>query len=139
MGIGGTSSYGGRNTAVNKTIRDVTYAEQNIQLGKRDGAPRRLDEILVRTSLNAHISIANEFLLIPMLSRYRGMSHSSQSSSASTRALSPQPTGFSQIHSRGGGEGGGQTMSILLSWHEKLVEIAGAGCIVRVMTDRRTV
>ena len=30
-------------------------------------------------------------------------------------------------------------MSVLLSWHEKLVEIAGPGSIMRVMTDRRTV
>jgi len=29
--------------------------------------------------------------------------------------------------------------SVLLSWHEKLTEVAGIGCIVRVMTDRRTV
>ncbi|BFZ63748.1 arp2/3 complex subunit [Saitoella coloradoensis] len=29
--------------------------------------------------------------------------------------------------------------SVLLSWHEKLVEVAGSGCIVRVVTDRRTV
>jgi len=70
---------------------------------------------------------------------YKGMSHTSQPSSASTRAITPQPTGFSQIGARGGGEGGGQAMSVLLSWHEKVVEIAGAGCIVRVMTDRRTV
>lgn len=35
--------------------------------------------------------------------------------------------------------GGGQQMSVLLSWHEKLVEIAGVGSIARVMTDRRTV
>ncbi|KAF5852221.1 hypothetical protein GGP41_000935 [Bipolaris sorokiniana] len=50
-----------------------------------------------------------------------------------------KPTGFSQIHARGGGEGGGQAMSVLLSWHEKLVDIAGPGSIVRVMADRRTV
>lgn len=67
------------------------------------------------------------------------MSHNSQPNSNSIRSLSPQSTGFSQIHSRGGGEGGGQAMSVLLSWHEKLVEIAGKGSIVRVMTDRRTV
>lgn len=70
---------------------------------------------------------------------YKGMSQTSGSSSASSRALTPQPTGFSQIGSRGGGEGGGQAMSVLLSWHEKVVEVAGAGSIVRVMTDRRTV
>ncbi|KAG9070212.1 hypothetical protein KI688_009546 [Linnemannia hyalina] len=27
----------------------------------------------------------------------------------------------------------------LLAWHEKLTEVAGQGCIVRVITDRRTV
>ncbi|KAF2865252.1 actin-related protein 2/3 complex subunit 5 [Massariosphaeria phaeospora] len=68
---------------------------------------------------------------------YKGMGQTSASST--TRNITPQATGFSQIHSRGGGEGGGQAMSVLLSWHEKLVEIAGPGSIVRVMTDRRTV
>lgn len=34
---------------------------------------------------------------------------------------------------------GGSNMSVLLSWHERVVEIAGEGSIVRVMTDRRTV
>ncbi|KAF8064242.1 arp2/3 complex 16 kDa subunit [Lyophyllum atratum] len=29
--------------------------------------------------------------------------------------------------------------SVLLGWHEKLTEIAGTGCIVRTMTDRRLV
>jgi actin related protein 2/3 complex subunit 5 len=29
--------------------------------------------------------------------------------------------------------------SILLNWHEKLTEVAGTGCIVRAMTDRRLV
>ncbi|KAH7135083.1 actin-related protein 2/3 complex subunit 5 [Dendryphion nanum] len=69
---------------------------------------------------------------------YKGMAQSSTTSSS--RNITPQATGFSQVHSRvGGGEGGGQAMSVLLSWHEKLVEIAGPGSIVRVMTDRRTV
>ncbi|KDR73966.1 hypothetical protein GALMADRAFT_250686 [Galerina marginata CBS 339.88] len=29
--------------------------------------------------------------------------------------------------------------SVLLGWHEKLTEVAGVGCIVRTMTDRRRV
>ncbi|MCJ1289326.1 hypothetical protein MMC34_000858 [Xylographa carneopallida] len=82
-----------------------------------------------------------EALDVLMKYLYKGMSHSSQPTAASSGTVSPQPTGFSQIHAlaRGGGEGGGQAMSVLLSWHEKLVEIAGLGSVVRVMTDRRTV
>ena len=51
------------------------------------------------------------------------------------------------------GQGSDTSGSVLLTWHEKvryilehrpranaqLVEVAGVGCIVRVMTDRRTV
>jgi actin related protein 2/3 complex subunit 5 len=56
------------------------------------------------------------------------------------KAVSPQATGFSQIQARNLGEGGSsQQMSVLLNWHEKLVELTGTGSIVRVMTDRRTV
>lgn len=79
-----------------------------------------------------------ETLDVLMKYLYKGMSHTSQSGSGRS-SLTPQTTGFSQIQSRGGGEGGGQAMSVLLSWHEKLVEIAGPGSIVRVMSDRRTV
>ncbi|CAG8177771.1 unnamed protein product [Penicillium salamii] len=73
---------------------------------------------------------------------YKGMSSSASGGGAQSpkKSVSPQATGFSQIQARNLGEGGGgQQMSVLLSWHEKLVEIAGTGSIVRVMTDRRTV
>ncbi|WVR07103.1 hypothetical protein IAU60_004142 [Kwoniella sp. DSM 27419] len=36
------------------------------------------------------------------------------------------------------GQGSDVSGSVLLNWHEKLTEVAGVGCIVRVMTDRRT-
>ncbi|KAL1634276.1 hypothetical protein SLS58_010718 [Diplodia intermedia] len=72
---------------------------------------------------------------------YKGMSQGAPSSGKSS--LTPQPTGFSQVSSIssriGSGEGGGQAMSVLLSWHEKVVEVAGLGTIARVMSDRRTV
>ncbi|KAI5294080.1 hypothetical protein KEM52_004727, partial [Ascosphaera acerosa] len=78
--------------------------------------------------------------------RYKGMAASSATSGTSTPSsskkstLSPQSTGFSQIQARNFGEGGNaQQMSVLLSWHEKLVEVVGVGSVVRVMTDRRTV
>ncbi|KAF9889945.1 hypothetical protein FE257_006819 [Aspergillus nanangensis] len=74
---------------------------------------------------------------------YKGMSSPGPSSGAQSphKSMSPQSTGgFSQIQARNLGEGGGgQQMSVLLSWHEKLVELTGTGSIVRVMTDRRTV
>jgi actin related protein 2/3 complex subunit 5 len=75
---------------------------------------------------------------------YKGMATSSSTASSGgvNTPSTPQrtDTGFSQAGGRNFGEGGGgQVMSVLLSWHEKLVEVAGVGCIVRVMTDRRTV
>jgi actin related protein 2/3 complex subunit 5 len=55
--------------------------------------------------------------------------------------MTPQQTGFSQIGARPGAptESTGAAMSVLLSWHEKVVEVAGLGCIGRVMTDWRRV
>ncbi|THC95737.1 hypothetical protein EYZ11_004776 [Aspergillus tanneri] len=75
---------------------------------------------------------------------YKGMasqgSGSGSGHQSARKSVSPQNTGFSQIQGRNLGEGGGgQQMSVLLSWHEKLVELTGTGSIVRVMTDRRTV
>jgi len=69
---------------------------------------------------------------------YKGMAQGSPN--AGVKNVSSQ-TGFSQAGGRsfGGAEGGGQAMSVLLSWHEKVVETAGAGSILRVMSDRRTV
>ncbi len=48
---------------------------------------------------------------------------SSVSTLPATRNITPQATGFSQVSARGGGEGGGQAMSVLLSWHEKVCDI----------------
>jgi actin related protein 2/3 complex subunit 5 len=58
-----------------------------------------------------------------------------------TAVLSPHSTGMGAISGRGsaGGESIGQQMSVLLSWHEKVVEVAGHGCVVRAMSDRRQV
>ncbi|KAH1760344.1 hypothetical protein KXV22_007668 [Aspergillus fumigatus] len=73
---------------------------------------------------------------------YKGMAAPAPGGGAQSprKSVSPQNTGFSQIQARNLGEGGSaQQMSVLLSWHEKLVELAGTGSIVRVMTDRRTV
>ncbi|KAI9833523.1 MAG: hypothetical protein M1826_007137 [Phylliscum demangeonii] len=79
-------------------------------------------------------------------------SSSLSSAPAPRKSLTPQSTGggyYQSLHARaaaadagagvGAGAGAGAGMSVLLSWHEKVVEIAGVGSIVRVMTDRRLV
>ena len=148
-----------RDPPIHQTIRDVAHALPHLQLRRRDRNARRSHEVLVRSLRPLHpprpiallpirprpgsypTTIFNRLTFSARSCRYKGMSHTSQPTSATSRTISPQATGFSQIHSisRGGGEGGGQAMSVLLSWHEKLVEIAGQGSIIRVMTDRRTV
>lgn len=77
---------------------------------------------------------------------YKGMSGNTSSTSSrqslgrGSSNLTPQSTGFSQHGSRpGAGESSGAAMSVLLSWHEKVVEVAGLGCVGRVMSDRRKV
>lgn len=76
--------------------------------------------------------------------RYKGMGSGSGSGSAPPKSparLTPQPTpGFSQVGSRPGvNEPLSGNMSVLLSWHEKVVEVAGLGCVVRCMSDFRRV
>ena len=75
-----------------------------------------------------------------MHGRYKGMASSASMAPKSPSKL-PAPPGFSQIGSRSMAptESTGAAMSVLLSWHEKVVEVAGLGCIGRVMTDCRRV
>ena len=84
------------------------------------------------------------YVLIDLADRYKGMAASSiPSAKTPTRSstLTPQSTGFSQMGGRpgAGSENSGAQMSVLLSWHEKAVEVAGLGCINRAMTDWRKV
>jgi len=77
---------------------------------------------------------------------YKGMSGGSagggpRTPSRNSSNITPQTTGFSQMGGRPGGanESTGSAMSVLLSWHEKVVDVAGMGSIGRCMTDRRRV
>ncbi|KAI2622830.1 actin-related protein 2/3 complex subunit 5 [Xylaria nigripes] len=85
----------------------------------------------------------SELMDVLMKYLYKGMASGAASGGlrTPTRNLTPQPTGFSQIGNRPGGtnESMGANMSVLLSWHEKVVEVAGLGSIQRCMTDRRRV
>ncbi|KAL8407641.1 hypothetical protein RB594_006463 [Gaeumannomyces avenae] len=84
----------------------------------------------------------SELLDVLMKYIYKGMAASSSIKEARTPTkMTPQPTGFSQMSGRPGAanEPAGAGMSVLLSWHEKVVDVAGLGCIGRVMTDWRRV
>ncbi|KAL6884323.1 Arp2/3 complex 16 kDa subunit ARPC5 [Trichoderma longibrachiatum] len=87
----------------------------------------------------------SELLDVLMKYIYKGMASGVPASAAaglkSPAKMTPQSTGFSQIGSRPGvsNEPASAAMSVLLSWHEKLVEVAGLGCIGRTMTDWRRV
>ena len=62
---------------------------------------------------------------------YKGMGQGqSESGLAAAKNVTPQQTGFTQVGGRsfGGAEGGGQAMSVLLSWHEKVSFSYTAGC-----------
>lgn len=63
------------------------------------------------------------------------------SGGSSTRSTAKESQGFSQVGGRptGANEPATAAMSVLLSWHEKVVEVAGLGCIGRTMTDWRRV
>ncbi|EHA52442.1 hypothetical protein MCOR27_008315 [Pyricularia oryzae] len=85
----------------------------------------------------------SELLDVLMKYIYKGMAAASSNGNPRTPTkVTPQATGgFSQVGSRPGAanESAGAGMSVLLSWHEKVVEVAGLGCIGRVMTDWRRV
>lgn len=57
---------------------------------------------------------------------YKGMGQGQSDVAAKTAA--PQQSGFTQVGGRsfGGAEGGGQAMSVLLSWHEKVSSVCTA-------------
>ncbi|ROV87550.1 hypothetical protein VSDG_09782 [Cytospora chrysosperma] len=87
----------------------------------------------------------SEALDVLMKYLYKGMaSASGAGAGAGPRTpgrMTPQATGFSQAGGRPGAanESSGAAMSVLLSWHEKVVDVAGLGCIGRTMTDWRKV
>ncbi|KAK0626799.1 Arp2/3 complex subunit [Immersiella caudata] len=86
----------------------------------------------------------SECLDVLMKYLYKGMANTASSGGSAPRTptrVTPQQTGFSQVGGRPGGssESTGAAMSVLLSWHEKVVEVGGLGSIGRVMTDWRKV
>lgn len=66
---------------------------------------------------------------------YKGMGQGQSDVAAKTAA--PQQTGFTQVGGRsfGGAEGGGQAMSVLLSWHEK-VSFIGSAVFDLIITNK---
>lgn len=136
-----TAPLGGDDGAKQVHVTTVTEVLQGI---RQSDVSRVLQEVLAQPGGAALGDTLMKYI-------YKGMG-SGASSGTGSRGMSPQSTGgasggvdcvgrgFSQIQARNVAEGGsGQAMSVLLSWHEKLVELMGVGGIVRMMSDRRTV
>ena len=105
--------------------------------------PRRAHEVHVSRP-EAQNSETLPFSGLTNLHRYKGMAvaHPAGAASRTPTKVTPQSTGgFSQVSGRpaGSNEPAAAAMSVLLSWHEKVVELAGLGCITRTMTDWRRV
>lgn len=101
--------------------------------------PRRPYEVHVRFGSYGYFEASSDIVR----NSYKGMAtvHPGNPSRTSSK-VTPQSTGgFSQMTGRPGStnESSTQSMSVLLSWHEKVVEVAGLGCIGRTMTDWRKV
>lgn len=131
-----TAPLAGDNQAKQVHLSTVLEVLQGI---RQSDVSRILNEMLKQPGGNALGDTLMKYI-------YKGMA---SGAGGSGKGMSPQGTGsgvdgvgrgFSQVQARNFGEGGGgQVMSVLLSWHEKLVEVVGVGGIVRVMSDRRTV
>ncbi|KIH91433.1 hypothetical protein SPBR_02013 [Sporothrix brasiliensis 5110] len=92
----------------------------------------------------------SELLDVLMKYLYKGMATIKGSGSSTPHTPTRTSTsGFNTIGNlgstkgflpgQGGGDSTGAAMSVLLSWHEKVVEVAGLGSIQRTMTDWRRV
>ncbi|RDW65007.1 actin-related protein 2 complex subunit 5 [Coleophoma crateriformis] len=121
--------YGGDDAVKELHLQTVTEVLQSIKASEMTPMLQRIHQS----------EGGNEALDVLMKYLYKGMASSTRSSRAS--ALSPQATGFSQFGGRpaAANESSGAAMSVFLSWHEKVVEVAGMGCIGRTMTDWRKV
>ncbi|KAK4249776.1 actin-related protein 2/3 complex subunit 5 [Corynascus novoguineensis] len=139
--------------ALRGCLESPVYATEGTPEGAREAALQTVVEVLQSIKASDMTPMlqriyaspgGSECLDVLMKYLYKGMAATSSSGGSAPRTptrMTPQQTGFSQIGPRPGAssESTGAAMSVLLSWHEKVVEVAGLGCIGRVMTDWRRV
>jgi len=110
-----------------------------------EGGSECLDVLMKYLSvypLETLILLAGDGIADYRFCRYKGMASGPAGGTPRTPTRpSPSASGFSQMGGRpaGANETTTAAMSVLLSWHEKVVEVAGLGCIGRCMTDFRRV
>ncbi|KAH6673232.1 actin-related protein 2/3 complex subunit 5 [Halenospora varia] len=125
--------YGGNDAVKEVHLQTVTEVLQSI---KASEMTPMLQRIFKTEGGSDALDVLMKYL-------YIGMAASAKASPSRGSTISPQSTGagFSQMGGRPGAqsESSGAAMSVLLSWHEKVVEVAGLGCVGRCMTDWRKV
>ncbi|KAK7948603.1 ARP2/3 complex protein [Apiospora aurea] len=133
-----TPVYNGSESAKEAHLQTVTEVLQSIKASDMSPMLERIHQSPGGSEL---LDVLIKYL-------YKGMAASAGASGAPRAAgsrtpstLTPQQTGFSQVGSRPGStnESTGAAMSVILSWHEKVIDIAGLGSIGRCMTDWRKV
>ncbi|KAH8670196.1 actin-related protein 2/3 complex subunit 5 [Tricladium varicosporioides] len=125
--------YGGNDAVKEVHLQTVTEVLQSI---KASEMTPMLQRIFKTEGGSDALDVLMKYL-------YKGMAASAKATPSRGSTISPQSTGagFSQMGGRPGAqsESSGAAMSVLLSWHEKVVEVAGLGCVGRCMTDWRKV
>ncbi|KAJ8593739.1 ARP2/3 complex 16 kDa subunit (p16-Arc) [Rhizopogon salebrosus TDB-379] len=102
--------------------------------------PGALDIALDSAPYGPHVEEAKNLTLQTVVSILNSTKSSEISNVVKALSQDTQDTLMKYLYKGMGMPGWGDVSgSVLLGWHEKLTEVAGTGCIVRVMTDRRTV
>ncbi|KAF9526054.1 arp2/3 complex 16 kDa subunit [Crepidotus variabilis] len=99
-----------------------------------------LTTILDNAPYGPNVESAKEITLQTLLTILNSTKSTEISVIIKSLSMDTQDTLMKYIYKGMGMPGWGDVSgSVLLGWHEKLTEVAGVGCIVRTMTDRRIV
>ena len=105
-----------------------------ITQGNQSGALTVILEVPPTGSKDKNLNDKNMSLVLDVLTRFKSADIENAVSGLDTNQ---QDTLMKYIY-KGFSEGGEKEFAILLSFHEKIYKLGGLGCIMRVLTDRKT-
>lgn len=102
--------------------------------GNQSGALSVILEVPPTGSKDKNLNDKNMSLVLDVLTRFKSADIEKAVSGLNTNQ---QDTLMKYIY-KGFSEGGERDFTILLTFHEKVYKLGGLGCIMRVLTDRKT-